>query len=95
MIVVRPYDEGVKALVAGGAQDAGIPLRRGLRLGAGATDALPAMRAGIPAACLGACTPFKVPSNYHWPTDTPENVHWDTVQEAIEVTWAALRRAAG
>jgi Iap family predicted aminopeptidase len=52
------------------------------------------MRAGIPAACLGAATPFKVPSNYHWPTDTPENVHWDTVQQGIEVAWAAVRRAA-
>jgi acetylornithine deacetylase/succinyl-diaminopimelate desuccinylase-like protein len=94
MVRVRDYDEGAKALVAAGARDAGIPLWRGLRLGAGGTDALPAMRAGIPAACLGACTPFKVPSNYHWPTDTPENVHWDTVQQAIEVTWATVRRAA-
>ncbi len=94
MVRVRAYDSGAKDLVAGAAQDAGIPLWRGLRLGAGATDALPAMRAGIPAACLGAATPFKVPSNYHWPTDTPENVHWDTVQQAIEVVWAAVRRAA-
>ncbi len=94
MVRVRDYDDDAKALVAAGAQDAGIALWRGLRLGAGGTDALPAMRAGIPAACLGACTPFKVPSNYHWPTDTPGNVHWDTVQQAIEVTWATVRRAA-
>jgi hypothetical protein len=95
MVRVRDYDDDAKALVAAGAQDAGIALWRGLRLGAGGTDALPAMRAGLPAACLGACTPFKVPSHYHWPTDTPENVNWETVQQAIEVVWATVRRAAG
>ena len=41
-----------------------------------------AMKAGFPTAMLGSVDAFKMPSNYHWPTDTAENVDYDTVSAA-------------
>ena len=35
-----------------------------------ATDGLIALRAGYPTVTLGSVDEFKIPTNYHWPTDT-------------------------
>jgi hypothetical protein len=70
----------------------GVSVWRGLRLGAGGTDALPALRAGYRAACIAACTDLKVPANYHWPTDMPENLSWSTIEQACAVVTRLLRR---
>ena len=68
MLRMRDHDGALREELQQAADEAGVEVWRGLRLGAGATDALPAMRAGYPAACLAACTDLKVPANYHWPT---------------------------
>jgi hypothetical protein len=70
-----------------------VALWRGLRLGAGATDALPALRAGYRTACLAAVTDLKVPANYHWPSDLPANLSWPTIERAAAVCVALIRRA--
>ena len=93
MIWMRDYDAGVRELVAASAADAGVPLRRGLRLGF-ASDALSAMRAGLPVATLASCDEYKMPSNYHSQRDVPHNVDYETVAAGVAVAEAAIRRAA-
>ena len=60
------------------AEEAGVRLRRGLRF-RNATDGLIALRAGFDTAMLGSCNRYKLPDNYHWPTDVPDNVDFATV----------------
>jgi hypothetical protein len=93
MIWMRDYDAGVRDFVAAGASDVGVPLRRGLRLGF-ASDALSAMRAGLPVATLASCDEYKMPSNYHSQRDVPHNVDYETVAAGATVAEGAIRRAA-
>jgi Zn-dependent M28 family amino/carboxypeptidase len=93
MILQGDYDAETKDLLSAAARDAGVHLRRGLRLSF-ATDALPAARAGYRAAVVGSLDEFKVPANYHWPTDTPENVCYERVEEAAKLLDAVIRRLA-
>jgi len=93
MIVQSEYDPELKDDLSAAAADAGVHLRRGLRLSF-ATDALPALRAGYRAAMLGSVNEFKVPSNYHKPTDTADNVDYDRVAEAVALCDALVRRTA-
>jgi hypothetical protein len=92
MIVQGEYDSELKDELSAAAQDAGVHLRRGLLLSF-ATDALPPMRAGYRAAMLGSVNEFKVPSNYHKPTDTADNVDYDRVSEAVALCDALVRRS--
>ncbi len=92
MLVMRDYDEGLREEIQDAADAAGVSLWRGLRLGAGGTDALPPMRAGYRAACIAACTDLKTPANYHWPSDTVENLSWETIEQAAAVTESLIRR---
>lgn len=94
MLIMRDHDPALREEIQQAADEAGVKLWRGLRLGAGATDALPALRAGYRAACLAACTDLKTPANYHWPTDTVENLDWGTIEQAIAVTDGLIRRVA-
>ncbi len=91
MLVMRDHDEALRGEIQDAADRAGIRLWRGLRLGAGATDALPALRAGYRTACVAACDEFKTPANYHWPSDVPENLDWGTIEEASDVLESLLR----
>jgi hypothetical protein len=43
---------------------------------------------------LGSVNEFKVPSNYHKPTDTPDNVDYERVGEAVALCEALVRRTA-
>jgi len=54
MIWMNDYDAEVRDFLADSAQRAGVPLRRGLRLGF-ATDALSALRAGLRVPTLASC----------------------------------------
>ena len=93
MIWMTDYDDGVRDLIAASAQRAGVALRRGLRLGF-ATDALSALRGGLPAATLASCDEYKMPANYHSQRDIPGNVDFETVAAGARVAEAAVRRAA-
>jgi hypothetical protein len=68
-------------------------VRRGLRLGF-ATDALPALIAGLRTATLASCDEYKLPANYHSQRDVPRNVDFETVAAATRVAEAVIRRAA-
>jgi len=92
MLRMRDYDAALREELQAAAEDAGVSLWRGLRLGAGATDALPPLRAGYRAACLAACTELKMPANYHWHSDVPANLDWQTIERATAVTLGFIRR---
>jgi hypothetical protein len=93
MIWMTDYDPEVRDFIAASAQDAGAPLRRGLKLGF-ATDALSALRAGFRTATLASCDEYKMPANYHSQRDIPRNVDFETVAAGARVAEAAIRRAA-
>jgi len=48
MLLMRDHDEALREELQQAADEAGVGVWRGLRLGAGGTDALPAMRSGLP-----------------------------------------------
>ena len=93
MIWMNDYDAEVRDFVAQSAQRAGVPLRRGLKLGF-ATDALSALKAGLRAATLASCDEYKMPANYHSQQDIPRNVDFETVAAAARVAESAIRTAA-
>jgi Zn-dependent M28 family amino/carboxypeptidase len=93
MIVQTEYDAELKDHLSAAADDAGVHLRRRLRLSF-ASDALTAMRAGYRAAMLGSVNEFKLPSNYHKPTDTADNVTYERVEEAVALCDALVTRLA-
>src|SRR5215218_3646482 len=93
MIWMTDYDAEVRDFLSDSAQRAGVPLRRGLRLGF-ATDALSALRAGLRVATIASCDEYKLPSNYHSQRDVPRNVDFGTVAAAVRVAEAAIRSAA-
>ena len=93
MIWMNDYDPQLRDFIAESAQRAGVPVRRGLRLGF-ATDALSALRAGLPAATLASCDEYKMPANYHSQRDVPRNVAFETVAAATRVAESAIRTAA-
>ena len=94
MLRMRDYDASLRDELQAAADEAGVGLWRGLRLGAGGTDALPALRAGYRAVCLAAVTELKLAANYHWPSDVPENLCWETIAQAASVLETLIRRIA-
>jgi len=92
MLRMRDYDHSLRDELQAAADEADVELWRGLRLGAGGTDALPALRSGYRSACIAACTDLKVPANYHWKTDVPENLSWQTIERAALVATRLVRR---
>jgi hypothetical protein len=94
MIGMHQYPDEVKALVARAAERAGVHLRRGLKLRF-STDGLIALRAGYPTASIGSVNRYKLPSNYHKPSDTAENVDYDKVEDCAALCEAIVREMAG
>jgi hypothetical protein len=94
MLRMRDYPDDFKAFVGECADECDVELGRGLRF-RNATDGLIALRAGYPTVAIGSVTELKVPSNYHWPTDTAENVDHDRVSDAVTLCTAIARRLAG
>jgi hypothetical protein len=90
MLKMRDYPAAMRDWLAARAQDAGTPLRRGLRLGL-ATDGLIALRAGYLTATLASVTEYKFPANYHTHRDVPRNLVYDTIVAATRVCLEAVR----
>ncbi len=93
MLRMHDYPPEFKDLLSEVAREAGVHLRRGLRL-RNATDALIPLRAGFPVVALCSMDRYKRPSNYHWPTDVPDNVDFSTVAAAATLCEAVVRRLA-
>ena len=93
MLRLRPYPRDLIELVHECAEELGIFVHRRLRF-RNATDGVIALIGGYPTITLGSVDEFKVPTHYHWPTDTPENVSYGTVEDAARLSWAILKRLA-
>jgi len=90
MVWMNEYPKDLLAEVAKGAAELDIDLVPGLRL-RNATDGLIALRAGYPTVTLGSVDEFKLPSNYHWPTDTPDRVDFSTVADCARLVDRLIR----
>jgi hypothetical protein len=93
MLRMHDYPAAFRELVAQCARRAGVHLRRGLRF-RNATDALIARRAGYPTVMLGSINRYKLPSNYHWPTDVPDNVDFSTTADAVALCHEVVQSLA-
>jgi len=91
MMKMYEYPPAALELVDRTAEALGIWLFPKLRL-RNATDGLVALKAGYPTACIGSVTDYKVPSNYHWHTDTAANVHYDTFADGVRLAEGIVRR---
>jgi Zn-dependent M28 family amino/carboxypeptidase len=94
MLRMTDYPAAFRERVAACARRAGVRLRRGLRF-RNATDALIALRAGYPTVMLGSVNRYKLPDNYHWPTDLPANVDFSTTLDAVTLCDEVVRDLAG
>ena len=83
-------DPAFRDLIAATAEQAGIPLKRGMRARA-STDSVIPSRAGYPTATLCSVDAVKAIPNYHLMSDTPANVDFGTVQRALDLTEAVAR----
>jgi hypothetical protein len=90
MLRMHDYPAAFRELVAQCARRAGVHLRRGLRF-RNATDALIARRAGYQTVMLGSINRYKLPDNYHWPTDVPDNVDFSTTADAVALCHEVVR----
>jgi Zn-dependent M28 family amino/carboxypeptidase len=90
---MRDYPEAFKGQIAAAAEEAGVHLRRGLRL-TYATDALIPLRAGYSTASVCSVNEYMLPSNYHSPNDTPDRVDYECVADGVRLVEAATRRLA-
>lgn len=93
MLKMRDYPVELKTAVSACAQRVGVQLRRGLRFRNG-TDGLIALRAGYPTVMIGSINKYRLPSNYHWPTDTAENINYKTVRDAVKLCVEVVRSRA-
>jgi hypothetical protein len=89
MIWMNEYPKDFLAAVKRRADELGVFLYPNLRL-RNATDGLIALRAGYPTVTFGSVDRFKIPTNYHWPTDTPENVEYETVADCARLCRAVV-----
>jgi len=88
---MRDYPPRALALVERVAGELGIWLYPNLRTYNG-TDGLESVAAGYETVALCSCTDHKQPGRYHWPNDTAANVDFSTLQRAITLSDALVRR---
>jgi hypothetical protein len=88
---MHEYPGPALELIDGLAEELGIWLFPNLRLRNG-TDGLEALCAGYPTVTLCSCTDLKQPANYHWPSDVSDNVDFGTLEDALRLSEAVVRR---
>jgi hypothetical protein len=84
---------GLRDLLAASAQRLGVGLERGFRARSSTDSVIPA-RAGYPIATLVSITDWRVPANYHLPSDVPANLDYGTVADAARVVYDVARQLA-
>lgn len=88
---MNEYSPRALAFMDGLAEEMGIRLFPNLRLHNG-TDGLEPLAAGYQTAVLASCNDLKQAGHYHWPTDVSSNINFNTLQRAVELCDAAIRR---
>lgn len=92
MVWMNEYPKDLIGRAKRAADELGIELLGDLRL-RNATDGLIALRAGYPTITFGSVDEFKIPTNYHWPTDTADRVDYGTVADMARLARELLVRA--
>ncbi len=93
MLRIHDYPAETRDRVERAAAEAGVGLRRGLRLGL-ATDGRIALRHGYRCATIASVTRYKFPGHYHSQQDVPRNLAWRTIADATRVCEQLIRSAA-
>ena len=93
MLRMEDYPVSIRDFVGRCAEEAGVDLQRGLRF-RNATDGLVALRAGYRCATIVSVDEFKVPTDYHWPTDTADRVDYARVADGARLCLQLVRRLA-
>ncbi|MBV9212815.1 MAG: M28 family peptidase [Actinobacteria bacterium] len=91
MLGIREYPKDLLALVRSCIEEVGAHDVPNLRF-RNATDGLIPLKAGYPTAVVGSVDEFKLPTNYHWPTDTPDRVDYGTVESAARACHRLVER---
>jgi Iap family predicted aminopeptidase len=78
---------GLRDALAEWARRMEIPLERGF-LARSSTDSVIPSRAGYPTATLVSITDWRMPANYHLPSDVPANLDYATVADATRLVRA-------
>jgi len=90
---ISEYPKDFLAFASRCAQEAGVPIMHGLRFQNG-TDGYISLKAGYPTVMLGSVDRFKVPTDYHWRTDTPDRIDYDSVQNAVKLCRRMVERVS-
>jgi hypothetical protein len=91
MLKMRPYAQHVLDEVDAAARDTGVHVIRGLWF-RNATDGLITLKRGFPTVMLGSVDDLRIPTNYHWPTDTADRVDHTTVADAARLCRRMIER---
>jgi hypothetical protein len=91
MLHMNEYDKPFLRFLESCAEELGVYTYPGLRL-RNATDGLIAMKAGYRTAMVGSVDRFKIPTDYHWPTDTPDRVDYGSVADGARLCRRAIER---
>jgi hypothetical protein len=91
MLWMNEFPKDFLALLKEEAERLGLELVPNLRF-SNATDGLVPLRRGYPTVALISVDDFKVPTNYHWPTDTADRVDYGTVADCARLCDALVRR---
>jgi hypothetical protein len=91
MLAMHEYPRDLLEELHAAADELGITLLRNLRF-RNATDGLIALKRGYRTAMLGSADEFKIPPNYHWPTDTADRVDYDSVADAARLCRRVIER---
>jgi hypothetical protein len=91
MLGIRDYSRPLHSFLMECARELDIDVYDELRF-RNATDGLIALKAGFDAAMLGSADEYKIPTNYHWPTDTADRIDYSTVAEAARLCARAIER---
>ncbi|MBA3300458.1 MAG: M28 family peptidase [Thermoleophilaceae bacterium] len=90
MLGIWEYPKDLLAELHAHAERLGIDVSKGLRF-RNATDGVIALKAGYSTVSIGSADEFRIPTHYHWPSDTPANVDYGTVVDGARLTEALVR----
>jgi Zn-dependent M28 family amino/carboxypeptidase len=93
MLGVREYPKDVLGFVRSCIREIGATDVLNLRF-RNATDGLIPLKAGYPTAMIGSVDDYKLPTNYHWPTDTADRVDYGTVADTARLCHRIVERTA-
>jgi Zn-dependent M28 family amino/carboxypeptidase len=91
MLYMNDYPRDLLELIHAAADELGIFVHRDLRF-RNATDGLIPLKRGYRSSMLGSIDEFKIPPNYHWPTDTADRVDYGTVAATARICRRVIER---